>query len=167
MCLHSPYAESWHLYTFPKLLSISKKINFCLGLLCKLELLFGCCRELLRGTFFSQPRFLSVLVAGETKAGCAQCPRTEAWTISRQRRKWFLLRETNCFPGQQAVALDSLPSACFSVREKAACLFVWHPSPWQEGCPRTGTHSFLTCATSSLPLLSLWPVILSTPALRS
>ena len=38
----------------------------------------------------------------------------EAWTISKQKkRKWLLLRETNCFPGQQAVILDFLPYALF------------------------------------------------------
>lgn len=41
MCFHSPYAEFWHLYTFPKLLSISKEINFCLDLCCNSELVLG------------------------------------------------------------------------------------------------------------------------------
>lgn len=46
MCFHSPYAEFWHLYTFFKLSSISKEINFCLYVLCKAERVLGCCREL-------------------------------------------------------------------------------------------------------------------------
>lgn len=77
MCFHSPYAESWHLYTFPKLLSISKDINFCLDLCCNPELVLGCCRKLPRATVFFQRRDLSVVVAGEF-------PKTETW-ICRQR----------------------------------------------------------------------------------
>lgn len=34
----------------PKLLSISKEINFCLGLCCKSELVTGCCEKLPRVT---------------------------------------------------------------------------------------------------------------------
>lgn len=34
----------------PKLLSISKEINFCLGLCCKSELVTGCCEKLPRLT---------------------------------------------------------------------------------------------------------------------
>lgn len=45
MCFHSPYAEFWHLYTFFKLLSISKEINFQLYVLCEIELMLGYCRE--------------------------------------------------------------------------------------------------------------------------
>lgn len=48
MCFHSPYADFWHLYTFFKLLSISKEINLCLYVLCKIGPLPGCGGELRR-----------------------------------------------------------------------------------------------------------------------
>ena len=59
MCFHSPYAESWHLYTFPKLLSISKEINFCLDLCCKWELVIGCFGETAQGDSFLPAKELS------------------------------------------------------------------------------------------------------------
>ena len=58
-----------------------------------------------------------MVVAGETKTCCSKGPWKEAWTISKhKRRKWLLLRETNCFSGQQAVISDFLPYARFVKR---------------------------------------------------
>lgn len=52
MCFHSPYVEFWHLYTFFKLLLISKEIDFCLSVFCKIKCMLGCSRKLQREMFF-------------------------------------------------------------------------------------------------------------------
>lgn len=141
MCFHSPYAEFWHLYTFPKLLSISKEINFCLDLCCKSELVLGCCGEMPKATQFSPSKGTSV-GGWRDRSGLCRVPQDRNLDHQQtERRKWLLLRETNPFPGRQAVALVFLPSACFSAREReATCLLKQHPLPWQEGRPHTGAQ---------------------------
>lgn len=64
MCFHSPYVEFWHLYTFFKL-SISKEINIWFYVLCKIEYVLWCCKELQREMFFLGWRWLRAAVVGD------------------------------------------------------------------------------------------------------
>jgi hypothetical protein len=158
MCFHSPYAGFWHLYTFPKLLSISKEINFCLELLCKTGLL-------LRGCGCSgKQRFSSAEVTrcgggwGWKQVVLSVC----GWKLgpSADRRKCLLLRETNCFLGQQAVIVDFLPYACFSERERETETLCASDisSLWpEEGQSHVGDTRF-SPNLHPVPLLSsFWP----------
>lgn len=152
MCFHSPYAEFWHLYTFPKLLSISKEINFCLDLCCKSELVLGCCREMPKATPFSPSKGTSV-GGWRDRSGLCRVPQDRNLDHQQtERRKWLLLRETNPFPGRQAVALVFLPSVCFSAREREkqpACLSNI-PCPGKKD-GHTRAHS--SCLLYTNPLL--------------
>lgn len=110
MCFHSPYAGFWHLYTFFKLSSISKEINSWLYVLRKAGLVHGRCRGAAEGGLL---RWEVTARGGRgTETRCSERPWKEAWTVSKhKKRKWLLLRETNCLSGQQAVISDFLPSA--------------------------------------------------------
>lgn len=71
MCFHSPYAEFWHLYTFFKLLSISREINFSLCVLRTVELVHGCRREL---PFLLPSRGARAAGVQEMQACWSRCP---------------------------------------------------------------------------------------------
>lgn len=51
MCFYSLYVDFWYFYIFFKLLLISKEINFCFYVFCKIGFLFGCGGELRREAF--------------------------------------------------------------------------------------------------------------------
>lgn len=69
----------------------------------------------------------------------------EAWTISKQKtRKWLLLRETNCFPGQQAVILDFVPYARFFRERQTEA-----EPPGSHGIPREAARRSCPACTKS------------------
>lgn len=125
MCFHSPYVEFWHLYTFFKLLSISKEIDFCLSVLCKIKCMCLDAPESYKGRCFSWVKVTKSSGKWEMKTCCPKCPRWTPRPTQTEEEEWLLLRETNHFLGQQAVILDFLPYACFLKRERERNRTSW------------------------------------------
>lgn len=162
MCFHSPYAEFWHLYTFPKLLSISKEINFCLDVCCRSELALGCGEELPMARVSFQWRYLSVvavvLSALRQKLG--------SWA-DREEEMAFVEGNKSFFQADKLWPWSFCHLHVFQQeREKATCLLAWYLLPWQEGWLHRARGSRLTLCQPPSPVL-LTCDFESTPAPRT